>query len=146
MIRRSLAALGLAGLAACTPAEPVEPPRKLTSTNADTRSLRAAAFQFARDSAVAQVIADVCADEGLRLRGGSPRAQLFAFVRKMQALGYSDEQTRDAILRLDQDDGGRAAIRYLQARGVSPGDKDRLCLVGRSELAQGTSLGRLLAR
>lgn len=80
--------------------------------------------------------------EARRIRG-------LAYIRQLANLaidrGYSEATIRAYI----DDDAAKAVVEgqamgYLRARGLGAGDAEDYCRVGRLEIAEGTTVGRLL--
>lgn len=115
------------------------------ATIADVATLDDRARQFVQDAAIASFYTSRCAEQGIGLREGSDRALVEDFIRRMQAAGYSLETINAAIGRLDPELGGRAAVAYLEARGLSAGQPNAaFCDAARTEIAEGTSVGLML--
>lgn len=93
--------------------------------------------------AAGKILRDTCDDITPRVL----RAMSFArsLESRAKGLGYSRSEI-DAYLKSDTDKArvkGKARA-YLTSRGADMGQPATICAVGRDEIANGTSLGRLL--
>ena len=80
--------------------------------------------------------------EARRIRGIAYIRQLAQEARRR---GYSD----DAIRAYVDDEAAKDVVKgraraYLEGRGLGAGTPDDFCRVGRAEIAEGTTVGRLL--
>lgn len=93
--------------------------------------------------AIADEIRKSC--DGLSARMIRAFSTLNALKKRAQKLGYSDDEIESYVTSKAEKRRMRSkAEAYLASKGVVANDKAALCAFGKSELAAGTAIGRLL--
>ncbi|NJM83057.1 MAG: DUF5333 domain-containing protein [Tabrizicola sp.] len=100
--------------------------------------------EFAIAVATAEVIGDNCAPFGIKRAYRSSDTLIVDYVGGLQKQGYSLPEIERAVDSLSTEASISKAKRRAAAQGVREGDVASLCRYGNSEIAAGSTIGRLL--
>lgn len=142
-LRRRFAKAGMLAVClmvgACVPETPVPTVTYPASTSVD-RSLE----DFAIVAASAEIVAEFCGSSGIRRNFTNTDALARSYVMGALDQGHSLEELEAALARVSMTEAAKKAIRRLEAQGVRTGDIGSLCRYGKSEIAKGSAVGKLL--
>ncbi|WP_158968379.1 DUF5333 family protein [Chachezhania sediminis] len=127
----------LAMAAACTPRPPAIMP-------AEGATAKQAVDSFMRTVAIADGLAEACADYGVLPAYKDPVQLTQDYVVKLEGLGYDPAELAAAATMPSPGTQLKWEIGYVNARGASLGDRVSVCALAQSEIEKGTPVGSLL--